>query len=78
MTLIDAVNSPDTKLKVVAPPDTIVPVKLPSSFFSIVAIASSLDVAVVAEITSFASEASAGTAEMVNDFVSPTLAVQVF
>ncbi len=43
-----------------------------------VAIASSLDVAVVVATTSAALEASAGTAAIVNVLVAPTLAAHVF
>ena len=66
------------KAKVADPSATIVPSNPPFSFLTTVAIASSLDVAVVAAITAAASLASAGTAEMVKVLVSPTLPVHVF
>ncbi len=54
------------------------PEKLPSSFLVIVAMASSLDTAAVAETTACASVASTGLAEIANVLVPPTAPVHVF
>ena len=56
----------------------IVPSKPPFLFLMTVAIASSLDVAVVVATTSAALEASAGTAPIVNVLIPPTAPVHVF
>lgn len=63
---------------VAEPSPMIVPSKVPSPVLATVTINSSLEVAVDAVTTATESEASAGSVEIVNVLISPTLPVHVF